>query len=224
MKAIVFDLDGTLINTKSYIVKSIIETLKYFNIKLTVKNSEVDSFLYFSSMDDFFKRIMDESEYSKIGELKHYYITHYDKKAAGKASLYPGIFDLLLELKNKYKLFIATSKFTNCAIKELEENKVAKFFCEIQGTDFGIPYKPNTFILEKFSNTYNLKADEIIMIGDTGNDILFGKNFGTKTIAVTYGIWKKENFIRENIVPDYFASDAFGLKEKINLFNNFSNI
>ena len=219
MKAIVFDLDGTLLDTKTYIVQSISSVLSEFNIKLVVPSSEISKYIYLSSIEDLFKRVMDECEYSKISQIKDYYIKHYYKEYANSSKLFDGVFELLNELKKDYKLFIATAKFTDCAKKELKNCGVSKFFNHIQGTDIGIPHKPNTHMLKMFADKFTLKPDEIIMVGDTGNDILFGKNFGSITIAVTYGIWTKEMFIRENIIPDHFACNILELKEKIKLFN-----
>jgi len=204
IKAVVFDLDGTILDTKALIIEALIKTVERFKIKLKIENKKIGDYLYLNNMDSFLKAILKDEDLDNLNLFKKYYIDYYNKHCIGRACFYKGIDVLLNKLKYKFSLFIATSKYTICAKQELEHLSLASNFIEIYGTDFKTPHKPDPYILNLIANKYNLKAEEILMIGDIGTDILFGINFNTYTAAVTYGIWTKETFIAENIIPDYF--------------------
>jgi len=211
IKSIVFDLDGTLLDTKALIIEALLKTVERFNIKLKINNENIGSYLYLNNMDSFLNAILKTEDLEHLNLFKKYYIDYYNKNCVGRASFYEGVDVLLKSLKNKYSLFIATSKYTFCAKQELEHLKLDSYFTEIYGTDFKTPHKPDPYILNLISNKFNFKAAEMLMVGDIGTDILFGKNYNTYTAAVTYGIWTKETFIVEGIIPDYFLSSPSDL-------------
>ena len=64
--------------------------------------------------------------------------------------------------------------------------------------------KPNPQMLLEICSNFKLRPDEVLMVGDTDRDVLFGKNAGCHTCVVHHGNWSKERFIRENIIPDFF--------------------
>lgn len=218
VKALIFDLDGTILDTKSLILEALDSTFKILNIKIA--KPDFEKYLYFSSMNDYLQVVIDETEHQKINLIKNIYINYYNKNCVGRAKLFCGIDRLLENLNKDYLLLVATSKFTECAKKELKENDLDKHFQYIQGSDPNIPHKPDPYILNMFSKKYSLEPQEIIMIGDTGNDILFGKNFGTHTIAVSYGIWNRDAFKKQGITPDHFVDTVEDISSKIYLINS----
>lgn len=218
IKAVIFDLDGTVLDTKSLIIEALENTFKILDVK--VVNNDFEKYLYFSRMNDYLEAVIDKTEYKRINTIKNFYINYYNKHCIGRAKYFKGVDSLLEKLEKDFLLLIATSKFTDCAKKELTDNNLDKHFTFIQGADSNIPHKPDPYILNMFSNKYNLEPETIVMIGDTGNDILFGKNYGTHTIAVTYGIWNKEAFKNQGIMPAYFAETVEEIYEKIYLINS----
>lgn len=112
---------------------------------------------------------------------------------------FPWIPDIVGELEKKHTLTILSSASDN-SIKDLMGEAV-KYFRLIIGYECVKKLKPDpegiNLILEKM----NISPSETIMIGDTNVDILAGKNAGTKTGAVTWGLGEKNELLA--ISPDY---------------------
>ena len=69
------------------------------------------------------------------------------------------------------------------------------FFNEVLGQREGIPIKPDPVSVLEILNKYNIKPEECIYVGDTGVDMLTGKNTGAFTVGVTWGFRSEEELL-----------------------------
>ena len=209
VKGIVFDLDGTLIDSSIAILDSLFAASDHYNIKTAVQRK--DSYLFMGkSLTETLKIMMPDADHDTIHKVGKYYIEHYYEFSVKDAKLFPDVMETIISLHQKgINLAVATAKHSDCAQAELKATGSDKYFSMIRGTDEGIKSKPNPQLLLEICSSFKLRPEEVLMVGDTDRDVLFGKNAGCHTCVVSHGNWNKERFIREKIIPDFFL-EKFG--------------
>ena len=210
IKCIVFDLDGTLIQSHETIYKSTIRAFEDLDIEYNMPEKEFYKYLGLHFVDIFeaFKiNIPDFELFMK--KYKAYYFEFIDS-----SKFYPGVEEVLLFLKeNNYKTALLTTKAQDQADVILKHFKIDSYFHEIMGRRNGIEHKPSPEPLEIICKTLDVKTNQTMMVGDTEMDIRCGKNAGSKTCAVTFGYRTKEMISAEN--PDYIIDDLREIKNMI---------
>lgn len=124
---------------------------------------------------------------------------------------------LLSGLKREgYYLGIATSDMEKPTMECLEKLNILEYFDYI-GCDNGKrKHKPDGQMMEEFCEICGIKPQEVVMVGDTYNDMLFAKNNGAIPLAVLSGVSKKEDF--ENIT-NLYIDDLESLPQAIEKLN-----
>ncbi len=196
-KAVLFDLDGTLINSifdlhasvnyilKKYGYKEITEKQAYsyvgngLKVLLTLSLGKKDS-SEISNFDEMFK------------ELKEYYFSHCCEKTIP----YDGIKELLTKLKSEgYKLAVVTNK-PDFAAKEICDKFFGSLLDIVIGEKEGTARKPAPDMSEKAMAFLGVKKSETLYVGDSEVDILTGKNTGIDVLSVSYGFRSKNDIIK----------------------------
>jgi len=208
IKNILFDLDGTIIDSSEGIMKAFKYALEYFNIK--VDDNSIRKLIGIP-INEMFSRTCDlKPEQIEIGIKK--YREYYSTKGISENSLYDGMKELLIDLKNEGKrLIIATSKPAVYAEKILEEQKIKDCFDFISGATLdGSRRKKEDVIAYAINNIDSIKLEECIMIGDRSEDIKGAKSNNIKSIGVTYGFGTKEELSESN--ADYIVTKVDDIK------------
>ncbi|MBI9069938.1 MAG: HAD family hydrolase [Salinivirgaceae bacterium] len=211
IKNILFDLDGTLTNSKVGIINSILYALKKMNINEDNIN-ELDTFLG-PPLHLSFKNRYHLSD-DLTDKAITYYREYFSDKGLFENSLYPGVAYLLEFLvSEKYQLFLATSKPTVYAEKILKHFKLDKYFTAIVGSNLDNSHSDKTEIISSVLTRYNLKAEQSVMIGDRKFDIVGAKNNALQSIGVTYGFGSLEELNLHE--PEFMANDCSELQALI---------
>lgn len=197
---LLFDLDGTLINTNDLIISSFLHTLEhYFPGKYS--REKVIEFIG-PPLVDSFKGIDAERVEEMITMYREHNLSNHDLLVKE----YEGVFETIERLhKEGFKLAVVTTKMKSTAIRGLEVTGLDRFFEVIVAIDDVEKVKPDPEPLEKAMKALGSSAETTIMVGDSQYDILGGKNTGTATAAVAWSI-KGEAFIR-SFEPDYVLED-----------------
>ena len=192
---VLFDLDGTLINTNELIIASFLHTLdRYFPKQYT--REKVIEFIGPSLYDTFGKINPDH-----IDEMVHVYREFNHEKHDELVEEYEAVYETVEALhKHGYKLAIVTTKRVSTAKMGLKLTGLDKFFDVLVGIDDVEKVKPDPEPLLKALNQLGSTPERAIMVGDSQYDILGGKNTGTKTAGVAWSI-KGREFI-ESYKPD----------------------
>jgi len=215
IQALVFDLDGTLIDSSQGILDSLFKAMDAHGIKPAI--TKLDSHFFMGkNLDETLNVLMPGAKKDMLKKVGDDYVSHYYDNYMDKAVLFSGVADTIKKLHSDgYELAVATAKHTYCAEAELTTSGIRKYFKTVRGIDAGVPSKPDPKLLFDICLTLGVAPENTMMVGDTDRDVLFGKNAGCYTCAVTYGNWSKEKFLRENIIPDFFVDDA---REILSLF------
>jgi pyrophosphatase PpaX len=184
---ILFDLDGTLIDTNELIIQSFLHTLeKYYPSKY--KREDVLAFigppLYdtFAAMDQ--ERVQEMIDtYRKFNHAQHDVLVKE----------YETVYETVKTLYEKgFKLGIVTTKVRSTVLMGLKLTKLDKFFNCIVTLDDVERAKPDPEPIFKALSILKSTPQETIMVGDNYHDILAGKNAGTKTAGVAWTIKGRE--------------------------------
>ena len=210
VELIIFDLDGTLVDSKEAIAKGINFALKKVGLKeKSVK--EISSYIGIG-VDHLIKESLG-AEHKNLFERTKSALENYRREFANDFVLYPGVKEMLEYFKDKRKVIITNGKH-EFALLTLKELGISDYFDDILGGDDLECVKPSACPLERIVDKLDIDKERTIMVGDMHLDVLAGKNAGITTCAVTYGIGKKEDILKAR--PDYVIDDIVKLKKIIN--------
>ena len=201
-KCVIFDLDGTLINSGPDLLNSLNYVLSQNNLNRIDKN--VIGNLVGGGAEAMIRKgythlnaILDEK---KIPFLVNLFIDHYYKNCTRETTLYDGVLDILKFLNEKTYICLCTNKKQFLAEKILEEFEVNNFFNYILGSDGKTPLKPEIEMPKKCLDKFQLLADQVVFVGDSENDILPAKRLGMFSVHVTYGYGKLQEKFKADLV------------------------
>ncbi|WNS75043.1 pyrophosphatase PpaX [Bacillus sp. DTU_2020_1000418_1_SI_GHA_SEK_038] len=196
VNTILFDLDGTLIDTNELIITSFLHVLgSYYPDRYT--REDVLPFMG-PTLRETFESINPEKVEEMIEAYKEFNITNHDLHVKE----FPGVFETIRTLKESgYKIGIVTTKGMITVKMGLALTKLDQFFDVVVALDHVQNPKPDPEPILKALEQLQAKPEEAMMVGDNSHDILGGKNAGTQTVAVAWSL-KGKQFL-EGFDPDY---------------------
>ncbi|MDF2854756.1 MAG: pyrophosphatase [Neobacillus sp.] len=208
---ILFDLDGTLIDTNELIISTFLHTLSKFYPN-RYQREDVLPFLG-PTLHDTFGAMDAERVEEMVADYRKYNVENHDLMVKE----FEGVFETVEALQEKgYKLAIVTTKREDVSLKGLRLTKLDRFFDVIVAYDHVKKVKPDPepimLALQKLGST----PEETLMVGDNFHDILAGKNAGTKTAGVAWSI-KGRDYIAK-YKPDFILekmADLLPLLERV---------
>jgi phosphoglycolate phosphatase len=187
---ILFDLDGTLIDSGIGITNSVMYVLKKYNIEVSDR-TELYKFVG-PPLEDSFQTYYGFSK-EETKKVLEYYREYYRDKGMFENLVYDGIEDLLKTLKNNSKiLIVATSKSEIFARQILEHYDIAKYFTYIAGSSLdGTRGKKEEVIKYALESCSIIDLSKVIMVGDREYDIIGAKAVGIHSMGVLFGYGDK---------------------------------
>ena len=191
-KGIIFDIDGTLTSTNQLIFDTFnFVANKYLN--KTFSDKEIIGL--FGPTEEVILKILFKDNYDAV--VKDYY--DYYKSHHQIANLYPGIKELLEEIKNSaIYLSIYTGKGSQSSIITLTALGIINYFDMIVSGDDVDEHKPSPQGITMFLEKFNLTQDEVLMIGDSPADINAAKAAGVKIASVIWDSYSENELIKLN--------------------------
>ncbi|MCP4677937.1 MAG: HAD-IA family hydrolase [Deltaproteobacteria bacterium] len=193
---VVFDLDGTLVDSRLDISEAIHHGIRTVNGP-PVSDDAVHELIGLPLVE-MFETLLPDALTQRVEVAAEAYRQYYFDHCADHSSVYPGVIECLDYLGN-IPLAIATTKMTFMAVQVVEKLDLADRFVLVQGSD-GIPHKPDPTLLHQVLRKVGMEPGRTWMVGDTVYDIQAGKAAGMQTCAVTYGIGDPDELRR--VKPD----------------------
>jgi len=211
-KYLLFDLDGTLTDSKLGITNSVVYALT----KMGFDKIEYEELIKFigppmkETFREYYKFTEDETE-KAIG----YYREYFKDKGIFENQVYEGIEELLKELVcNGNILAVATSKPTPFAERILDYFDLSQYFSCIIGSNLdGTRVKKGDVIeavIERLQDVESIERSKILMIGDREHDIVGAKQTGIDSLGVEYGYGSYEELHHNG--ANYIVKDVYELK------------
>lgn len=191
---IIFDLDGTLVDSSDDIAWAANKTLLYMGE--SERDIEVIKENIGWGVKVLIERLMPGEEEERIRTARGKFLEYYWEHLNVKTALYPGVLDTLEYLKGvDKKMAIVTNKQIKFTERILEELAIKKFFDMVLGGDSLANKKPHPEPVEKIIATLAVQKDMAVFVGDSPVDCEAGKGAGIFTIGVEYGFRDKEELI-----------------------------
>jgi len=180
---IVFDWDGTIINSPGAIVECIREASR--EMGLNIPEPERASHVIGLGLHESLQFAVPDLPAQRYPEFVALYRRHFLAREDSMA-LFPGIDDLLTNLKDRHTLAIATGKSRRGLDRALEASGLKRLFSASRCADETHP-KPHPAMLLELMQELEATAEQTLMIGDTSHDMEMARGAGVDALAVTYG-------------------------------------
>lgn len=208
IETLLFDLDGTLINTTDLIIASFTDTLdRYFPNKFS--REDIVQFIGPPLKETFMK-----IDAKRADELIQQYREHNLKHHDALVKEYKGVYETIAALKkDNYKIGVVTTKLRPTVNRGLQVGRLDSFFDVVVTLDDVKNAKPDPEPIYKALDQLNANPSSSIMVGDSHHDILAGKNAGTYTAGVSWSV-KGEDYL-QSYKPDYMLGNMADLLQII---------
>ncbi len=191
---VVFDLDGTLLDSLADITASFHHVLREAGLPLPTGDAMAD--LIGRPLAEMFRRVAPETDERALVQA---YRRHYLAHMTDRTRPYPDVPELLAALRRRgYALAVATTKRTATARRLAAATGLLPLLDHVQGTD-GLPPKPAPDVV--LAATRAVGGRGVCMVGDTTHDVHAGRAAGLCTYAVSWGTHRPEQLRRAE--PDH---------------------
>ena len=211
IKLIMFDLDGTLVDTSKDITNALNYAIKPYGLKdLTVEDTIK---MIGEGITRLIEKVLSDEKPQWRDKVIKRFLAYYSEHLVDYSSVYPYVRETLEKL-NGYKKAVISNKKEYLSMKLLDKLGLLKYFNLVIGSDTTSERKPSPIPVIHVFTKLGIDPHESIIVGDSNYDIEAGKKAGIKTVAVTYG-YRERQYLKE---ADYIIDnikDLVTVLEKI---------
>ncbi|MFC4655627.1 phosphoglycolate phosphatase [Rheinheimera marina] len=191
LRCIAFDLDGTLVDSAPDILPALNQTLAQLGLA-PVGLEQVQHWLG-NGMLMLLKRALTGEmqpcsvDLQLLEQAKGYFIEHYHQTNGQHTVLFPGVKEVLSELSQSYRLAVTTNKPRQFSLPLLESLGIAPYFSQLVCADEVAKAKPAPDMLLKLAELEQLAPTQLLLVGDSENDIFAARAAALPVFALSYG-------------------------------------
>ena len=213
-KLVIFDLDGTLLNT----IADLAHSTNYALNKLGYPTHEIEkyNFMVGNGIDKLFERALPEGEKSKenVLRVRKEFVPYYDIHNADDSRPYPGIPELLSYLQDAgIQITVASNKYQAATQKLIDHYFPEIHFTAVFGQREGIKVKPDPTVVFDILEVAKVTKEEVLYVGDSGVDMQTAHNGGLTACGVTWGFRSRQEL--EDAGADHLADTPEALGDYI---------
>jgi phosphoglycolate phosphatase len=186
VRALVFDLDGTLIDSKLDLALSIDATLKYMG-RASLPHETIYSYVGNGASVLVRRALGDSATDSEAEEGLHYFLAYYRQHMLDNTVTYPGVRDALETLR-EHPMAVLTNKPVRFSERILEGLKISRYFQYVYGGNSFETKKPDPEGMNTLLRDFSLAPREAMIVGDSDVDVRTARNAGTWVCGVSYGL------------------------------------
>ncbi|NHJ48882.1 MAG: HAD family hydrolase [Asgard group archaeon] len=203
LKAILFDLDGTLIDSQEGIITLYYEFAKSKGYNIPRENFDK---LFGTPIEKVLAKLLPDKSKDEISDYLVEIREIYSKNHLQSSCTFPNVVSMLQKIKHQgYKIGIASTKF-----KKFVDEAVDYFgfrpFVDVVVSGYEVKrHKPAPDLIYYCAELLNVSPKDCVYIGDSPSDIKAGKSAGTLTIAVLTGSYTRDKFVK--VKPDFVINE-----------------
>ena len=192
-KIVIFDLDGTLLDTMEDLAVACNEILARHELP----THEIEDYRHFvgSGVMRLVERILPEKLRTEefVAELRAEFVKYYSANIDKHTKIYTGVVLLMEELERRdIALAVASNKFQDGTRKLVSKFFPRQKFAAVLGQRPDVPLKPHPQIIREIIQITSFTPDKILFVGDSGIDIETAKAAGVESVGVTWGFRSRE--------------------------------
>ena len=202
IKLIIFDLDGTLLDTVADLANSTNFALEQCGFP--THDTAAYNFFVGNGINKLFERALPEGQKTQenVLRVRGFFLPHYEKYNSVYSAPYAGIPEVLKALHEKgYKLAVASNKYHAGTLKMIDQFFPEIPFAAVLGQREGIPAKPHPQIVKDVLGIAGVSKEETLYVGDSGVDMETVLNSEVTGVGVTWGFRPLEELQQFN--PKY---------------------
>ncbi|MGE5190347.1 MAG: HAD-IA family hydrolase [Gemmatimonadota bacterium] len=186
MRLLVFDLDGTLVDSKVDLANSVNHALAGFDLP-PLPNETVYTYVG-NGATMLIRRALGPAREAILPEVLDLFLDHYRRHLLDTTLPYPGVAETLRDRAGEYEMAVLTNKPLGMTRALLDGLSLTRYFVDVRGGDSFDNKKPHPEGLLRIMDARGTAAGETLMVGDSVNDVLAGRGAGVLTCGVTYGL------------------------------------
>lgn len=187
-KLVIFDLDGTLLDTIADLAAAANHALQ--KAGFPVYDTETIRTFVGNGISKLLERALPEGVRTaeNVEHLRTDFVPYYDAHNAEQSKPYPGVAALLLRLQERgMMLAVASNKYQAATEKLVAHYFPAIRFVKVMGQREGVPVKPDPTIVFDIMEAAGVGKEDVLYVGDSGVDMQTAHNAGVDAVAVSWG-------------------------------------
>jgi phosphoglycolate phosphatase len=187
VRALIFDLDGTLIDSKLDLIHAVNATLTEMD-RATLSDEVISSYIGHGAPMLMSRALGGVAKEDELARGLGYFLEYYDAHKLDNTCLYPGVTETLANLgEQNIAMAVLTNKPVKISVRILEALGIAKYFHAIYGGNSFETKKPDPLGANTILTELRVNAADSMMIGDSEVDIQTARNANMIATAVNYG-------------------------------------
>jgi len=185
VRALIFDLDGTLIDSKQDLIRSVNAVLVEMG-REALHEDTISGYIGHGAPKLIGRALGNGTTEEDRDRGLKFFLTYYEDHKMDSTSAYPGVAEALEELR-EFPMAVLTNKPVRVSNRILEGLGLAKYFRSVYGGNSFETKKPDPLGAKKILEELGAAPGQAMMIGDSEVDIQTARNAGTLAAAVNYG-------------------------------------
>jgi phosphoglycolate phosphatase len=185
VRALIFDLDGTLIDSKLDLVHSVNVTLRELH-RPELPEETISSYIGNGAPVLVAKSLGQDVNPDELARALKFFLSHYEAHKLDNTCAYPGVPEALREL-SAMPMAVLTNKPVRISVRILEALGLAKYFRAVYGGNSFETKKPDPLGANTILREFSARPTEAVVIGDSEVDVQTARNAGTLAAVVNYG-------------------------------------
>ncbi len=187
VRALIFDLDGTLIDSKLDLIHAVNATLAEMG-RATLSDQVISSYIGHGASILVARALGGVTTEDELSRALKFFLAYYEEHKLDNTRLYPGVAETLAKLDSiRMAMAVLTNKPVKMSVRILEALGVAKHFRVVYGGNSFETKKPDPLGANTILNQFGTNPREALLIGDSEVDIQTARNAGMFAAAVNFG-------------------------------------
>ena len=191
ISGIIFDHDGTIINSVPQVIQVTLEVLEQFNFK-AISEEQIRHSMVLATKERLAHSAGCPEDLKLGAEMAEAWFKRADQLELDHTVAYDGIHEMVSDVSKDFKLSVLSNNRGSLVRKILRKQKLSQYFSIIFGEEDISAPKPDGRGVESILRTWELEAHQVLFVGDSASDIGAAKAVGCQTLGVCWGAHTRE--------------------------------